>query len=798
MKKNDAVIPIEYGTSLSPDNAESFFEAAEKIQNEYLSLLSCEKCEIQEAAKAFFSDLILILQEYLEGRLILAFIMFNALMDSIADNDTTIARRTLLTSKKNSPVFPKKWLKPGVMVPDDYYTSIIKKESITYRAREDSEDKFKMPTKEDMFHVPFHLRGKVGNERYSVSGLPCLYVGDSLYACWLELGGPDASSFNCALVRVIKDLQVFDMAKLADSYRKYKSDSGTFKEKLFLIVIPLMLLSSFKVRDKSAIFKPEYVIPQLLTQWLIEKFHLNRGKTNLIGVRYYTNATKVDFEGPTTLYVNYAFPVLSSSKSGSCEGLNEYFNVEKILAGRFFQYSGEANFAAIKVKNQKQMAEDERVVLDPTGDFPCYYYQTLFGVMESVLKGDRPSRQVPRYVFTDSDEKSLRLAISSGGAYELGPIFGEIKKAVDSSLDAERKEKDVDLATDMATHHLAKSGQSKVDKQRALFRIRDVYEKVFLNYIKSRPKSDKSTTLNQLGNVFAIVAMYLIDKQLDMSLTKEPWQRDLWAHVIRNATTPAEGVDWGMLGAFLAPILTSTSSIPLNASDAYVAVDIIANSDARTLLGLSTIWLVKHFLPDIGLILDALNGHEEMFSAIIKGDALPDGRDCVQVLSCLGAIQRGDNPTSIGDEYYEKVPSYFFGGLKAGSKALRTAEHEMLAAGLLPSALIIKHELIKGYFRLTLLSKDRVSDLRQQNGVGEQEPLTDRQYEVLRGIFDLYKKVGRNRQRQAIECFIKQWDTFPTLRKVHNWWDALGYSVKLTKPGDAVALLAIAHRYRAN
>lgn len=32
-------------------------------------------------------------------------------------------------------------------------------------------------TKDEMFHIPYDKRNLVGNQRYSLSGLPCLYLG---------------------------------------------------------------------------------------------------------------------------------------------------------------------------------------------------------------------------------------------------------------------------------------------------------------------------------------------------------------------------------------------------------------------------------------------------------------------------------------------------------------------------------------------------------------------------------------------------------------------------------------------
>lgn len=43
----------------------------------------------------------------------------------------------------------------------------------------------------ELFHIPFYLRRIVGPMRYSVAGLPSLYLGGSSHVCWRELGEPD-------------------------------------------------------------------------------------------------------------------------------------------------------------------------------------------------------------------------------------------------------------------------------------------------------------------------------------------------------------------------------------------------------------------------------------------------------------------------------------------------------------------------------------------------------------------------------------------------------------------------------
>jgi len=51
-------------------------------------------------------------------------------------------------------------------------------------------ESFHKLTKEDLFHIPFHRRHLTQSNRFSLPGIPCIYLSNSLYLCWEELGRP--------------------------------------------------------------------------------------------------------------------------------------------------------------------------------------------------------------------------------------------------------------------------------------------------------------------------------------------------------------------------------------------------------------------------------------------------------------------------------------------------------------------------------------------------------------------------------------------------------------------------------
>ena len=53
--------------------------------------------------------------------------------------------------------------------------------------------------KEEMFHIPFDKRHLITNGRYSINGIPSLYLCESTYICWEELGNPNFDTCNVSM-----------------------------------------------------------------------------------------------------------------------------------------------------------------------------------------------------------------------------------------------------------------------------------------------------------------------------------------------------------------------------------------------------------------------------------------------------------------------------------------------------------------------------------------------------------------------------------------------------------------------
>lgn len=172
--------------------------------------------------------------------------------------------------------------------------------------------------REDMFHIPFTKRSLVKTQRYSVEGLPCLYLGTSLYICWQELGTPDLDKLYISAYRTsqeAKELGILDLAYTLDSLRYPETSLFKFFDDIdendaeiqsaYLTLWPLVIACSYVKKERTASFNPEYIIPNLLMQ----KISSDR-EMNISGIAYYsTKSDKIDSD---RFGVNIVIPPKSS------------------------------------------------------------------------------------------------------------------------------------------------------------------------------------------------------------------------------------------------------------------------------------------------------------------------------------------------------------------------------------------------------------------------------------------------------------------------------------------------------
>lgn len=353
--------------------------AFEKVISEYVEFSNNLPLTIlnqyeKQTIKELSENLILTIEEYYNG--------FNAKSFETFSQGMEIIRSKLEYTRQFS---------------DDFdFNPVIK----TFRVRKGGNELYEA---NEMFHIPFQLRHKVSEQRYSVSGLPCLYLANSAYTCWLELNKPDLDSFQISKLEFnYQDLKILDLASTPQYYSNLCK--GMFSDKHFLekseskkneilnnvingavdklILWPLVISCLFKVKFPGEGFIPEYIVPKHLLEWV-------RIQKNLDGIKYISTKNDEGHKQNHGSLINYVIPVKSIKEKGLCPILTSKFKITESISWQILDLINED-----VIEFNKPYRDDKKFEVNfPFGidtlelikGRPQAYWKTAFGHLEYQL-----------------------------------------------------------------------------------------------------------------------------------------------------------------------------------------------------------------------------------------------------------------------------------------------------------------------------------------------------------------------------------------------------------------------------
>lgn len=201
-----------------------------------------------------------------------------------------------------------------------------------------------------IFHTPYTLRSRISTSRYSIAGYPSLYISSSLELCYMEthLISPKSSFTLAAKFQIennieynVPHISILDLAiKPQDFIESYNQNSKALNKnrivdtyylqktsvrELYLYWYPIIAACSFIRTNKNDPFAAEYIIPQLLMQWI--RMYKNNNENTLTGIRYFSCASLE----ASNMGFNYVFPSSGNSLENLpyCPFLSEAFKLTK-------------------------------------------------------------------------------------------------------------------------------------------------------------------------------------------------------------------------------------------------------------------------------------------------------------------------------------------------------------------------------------------------------------------------------------------------------------------------------------
>ena len=197
---------------------------------------------------------------------------------------------------------------------DSEYSSF----SDLYRVTATNEDLSQNPLR--LFHVPYNLREKIGTNRYSIPGFPCLYLGGAAELCWRELKSPKKEKLYITKYNVISDkLRFLNFGYTPQFWGKLLSNPNdviiALRKDLIVahaVCWPLIAACSIIRKDPKSKFAPEYVIPQMLLQWIMESKNNKEIKEEINGIRFFSTKSLKKYIAIKS-NVNYILPAIKSN-----------------------------------------------------------------------------------------------------------------------------------------------------------------------------------------------------------------------------------------------------------------------------------------------------------------------------------------------------------------------------------------------------------------------------------------------------------------------------------------------------
>ncbi|MDY3553748.1 RES domain-containing protein [Gemmata sp. JC717] len=231
--------------------------------------------------------------------------------------------------------------------------------------------------REGLFHIPFENRHLVATQRYSVPGLPCLYLGGSLYTCWAEMGRPPfhelyAAAFWLKPEQTVKLLDFTNRPARLLLFLNAEGDAEPLRRDFLtthVILWPLMALCSIPVLHRSAPFKPEYILPQIVLQWVSKNHKFD-------GVCYFSTHVAAVTRLPLPP-CNIIFPARGFKARGRCEWLRERFKMTEPHPWELLR--------AVKIEEGGGYFPPPSFQFEFVKGKPEMYYKTEFGLVQMRL-----------------------------------------------------------------------------------------------------------------------------------------------------------------------------------------------------------------------------------------------------------------------------------------------------------------------------------------------------------------------------------------------------------------------------
>lgn len=277
-----------------------------------------------------------------------------------------------------------------------------------------------------------------------------------------------------------------------------------------------------------------------------------------------------------------------------------------------------------------------------------------------------------------------------------------------------------------------------------------------------------------------------------LSAFSDPAFQFLLASAQRTAAATERDSDYDMLSELLICRITKGTARKSRAGISR-AVEIIDKIDDDALCALTVVHAINELMPTSGVCKAGLKVLADLYEKLVYMD-LPTGSDWIDHLDILDAVRINSVASfkKMNVYYPEKLLGYSSAGIKKDSEDYKKAL-DLLSEVNLNSSILIPNELLDGYVLLPVVNKGAIKQLVITrkivvNGVSviQDEKINEKEIKAFEAIWNLYS-TDENAKKEVVSAFMREWDSYPSLKQLHVWWDSLTVAFDITHVGTVLA-----------
>ena len=219
------------------------------------------------------------------------------------------------------------------------------------------------------------------------------------------------------------------------------------------------------------------------------------------------------------------------------------------------------------------------------------------------------------------------------------------------------------------------------------------------------------------------------------------------------------------------------------------AIEIIDQVDAESLCALTVLYAVENYIYTTGDPIVGLKQLDKLYRSLIQQE-LPcfdklrlDGLDILKIIR----INITNNFIKFDEYFPSGVLGYSSAGIAKNSKEYSDAQEILKDTDV--ASVLVDNVFMPGYARLNVVDEaqlDKILAIVDVDGKQMHVPIKADVSEALHAVWGLYTKDNKV-NKTASAAFMEEVDSFPAIKRIHEWWDSFPFYFDITRTGGAIA-----------